>query len=196
MAVAHELFQKLPPEEREEWKAKAKDTADHNQAEYRNLLKAPPSKDPVQCQLCINNFPAFAVPLLKGISECTGLHVFMFLGGPMLKQKGELGTMSLSWGKNNEPKPVGWPEWNETRFKEKVQDFYMEYLCTVYTEADKDLARLPDAAGGSMDGLIMMNNALKGMNEDLAEVSDSSSDEESSDDDDRPSPEHPAKKQK
>lgn len=47
MAMLHELFQKLPLEEREEWKAKAKDTADHNWAKYHNLLKAPSSKDPV-----------------------------------------------------------------------------------------------------------------------------------------------------
>lgn len=96
--------------------------------------------------------------------------------------------ISLSWGKNNKPKPVGWPEWNGTWFKEKVQDFYLEYLRTAYTEADIDLMRLPDAVGGSMDNLITMDDVLKGSNEDLAEVMDSSSDEESSGDNDIPSP--------
>lgn len=51
MAVAWELFQALPEEERSEWLARAKNTAQHNKKEYNNLLKVPPSKNPVDRQM-------------------------------------------------------------------------------------------------------------------------------------------------
>ncbi len=53
MAVARELFQALPPEQREEWKVKVRDVTDHNKSEYVNFLKAPLSKDPVERQMWV-----------------------------------------------------------------------------------------------------------------------------------------------
>ncbi|KAK0437896.1 hypothetical protein EV421DRAFT_1738840 [Armillaria borealis] len=178
MAVARELFQALDPEVREEWKEKARDVVDHNKREYVNLLKAPLSKDPVERQLCINNLPAFAAPLLRGISERTGLAVFMIVGGPMPRNNGQLGTLNLSWRKNLEDKPVAWPHWDAKRFKEQVQDFFLDFLHTAYTADDCEKAQLPE--GGSQDAgeLYGFDDELKGVNQDLDDVLDSSSEEE------------------
>ncbi|KAK0429914.1 hypothetical protein EV421DRAFT_1744766 [Armillaria borealis] len=183
MAVARELFKELPAEVCEEWRTKARDAASHNKVEYLNLLKAPPSKDPIDRQECINNLPAFVAPLLKGIHERTGLHVFMFMGGVMPKQKGELGTF-LSWGKNFEPNPVTWPQWDEDRFKENVQDFYIEYLRTAYSDEDRERAKLLESSGHTVglsdSGLYTFDDELKGVNQDLNKVSDSSSEDSES----------------
>ncbi len=71
-------------------------------------------------------------------------------------------------------------------FKEQVQDFFLEYLLTAYTDEDRALAKLPDTVDGrpvqADEGLYTLDDNLKGLNEDLHEVSDSSSEEESSDD--------------
>ncbi|KAK0421785.1 hypothetical protein EV421DRAFT_1746086 [Armillaria borealis] len=181
MAVAHELFQALPPEEWEEWKAKARDIADHNRAEYFNL--------------CINNLPAFAALLLQGMSKRTGLSVFMIVGGPMLKNKGVLGTLNLSWGKNLEPKPVAWPKWDKKKFKEQVQDFFLDFLHTAYTPDNCANTQLPESGGTHStlndNSLYSFDNELKlkGINEDLDEVSDSSSeDDDTSDGERQPDP--------
>ncbi len=50
---------------------------------------------------------------------------------------------SLSWGKNLEVKPLAWPNWNEKRFKESVQDFFLEYLQTAYMAEDHANATMP-----------------------------------------------------
>lgn len=71
-------------------------------------------------------------------------------------------------------------------FKEQVQDFFLEYLLTAYTDEDRALAKLPDTVDSrpvqANKGLYTLDDDLKGLNKDLHEVSDSSSEEESSDD--------------
>ncbi|KAK0449366.1 hypothetical protein EV421DRAFT_1732637 [Armillaria borealis] len=176
----------LPLAEQEEWKVKVRDVADHNKSEYLNLLKALPSKDPVERQMCINNLPAFAVPLLWGISKRMGLVVFMIVGGPMLKNKGQLGTLNLSWQKNLDAKPVVWPNWDAKKFKDQVQDFFMDFLQTAYSPDDCTKAQLPDSGGARSllkdNGLYLFDNELEGINKDLDNVSDSLSDDDDTSD--------------
>ncbi|KAK0449343.1 hypothetical protein EV421DRAFT_1732615 [Armillaria borealis] len=143
----------------------------------------------------VNLWMAVAPPLLQGMSERTGLSVFMIVGGPMLKNKGVLGTLNLSWGKNLEPKPVAWPKWDKKKFKEQVQDFFLDFLHTAYTPDNCANTQLPESGGTHStlndNSLYSFDNELKlkGINEDLDEVSDSSSeDDDTSDGERRPDP--------
>ncbi len=110
-AVARKLSQALDPEVWEEWKKKARDVADQNKNMWtfwrllcRKILWRDNCKFAVYHSLwtcthsfwnCINNLPAFAAPLLWGISERTGLAVFMIVRGPMPRNNGQLGI--LKW---------------------------------------------------------------------------------------------------
>ncbi|PBK90891.1 hypothetical protein ARMGADRAFT_1031989 [Armillaria gallica] len=134
-------------------------------------------------KLCINNLLAFTVSLLKEIAERTGLHVFMIVRGPMLKKKGELGTLNLSWSKNLEAKSMAWPNWNEKKFKESIQDFFLKYLQTAYTAEDWVSMEMPGGTPLELleAGLYVMDEELKGPNQNLDKVSDSLSEEESDD---------------
>ncbi|PBK94602.1 hypothetical protein ARMGADRAFT_1078495 [Armillaria gallica] len=157
MAVACKLFQALDPEVREEWKEKARDVADYNKKEYVNLLKAPPSKDPVERQL-----------------------------GPMPRNNRQLGTLNLSWQKNLDANPVVWLHWDAKKFKEQVQDFFLDFLYTAYTVTDCKNARLPEEGSDIEGWLYGFDNELKGINQDLDDISDSSSSSEDSEAKDQP----------
>ncbi len=79
---------------------------------------------------------------------------------------------SLSWQKNLDDKPVAWPHWDVKRLKEQVQDFFLDFL---HTADDCEKAHLPE--GGSQD-VYGFNDELKGVNQDLDDVSDSSAKEQ------------------
>jgi hypothetical protein len=41
---------------------------------------------------CIDAAGDFLAPILRGLEECTGLHLLVLMGGPMPKYGGELRT--------------------------------------------------------------------------------------------------------
>lgn len=92
----------------------------------------------------------------------------------------------MSWGKNLDAKPVVWPLWNEKCFKENVQDIFLEYLQTAFTDKDCAFGKLPETVDGKPvqleEGLYSFNNKLKGLNKDLDDISDSSSEGETLED--------------
>ncbi|PBK63851.1 hypothetical protein ARMSODRAFT_1023752 [Armillaria solidipes] len=189
MGAARDLFAELTEAERAGWKDRAKETAEANKHEYQNALKAPPSKDPRERQLCISGLPAFAAPILKGIHERTGLNVVLLVGGPIPSEGGEIGTMNLAYGKNQEPMPVPWPKWKEQEFK-GILTHYRDFLSTVYSEGDRKAAALPslgdDAPLIQDEGLYMLEEDFPGLTENLDDVSDSLDDDISSSDDEAP----------
>ncbi len=84
---------------------------------------------------------------------------------------------SLVYGKNREPTPVSWPRWNDQEFN-KILAHYRKYLNMVYTEEDCKATALADRKAPSLpQGLYSLDDELKGLTENLSEVSDSSDDD-------------------
>ncbi|KAK0246134.1 hypothetical protein EDD85DRAFT_783835 [Armillaria nabsnona] len=63
MGTAWDLFAELTEVEQAEWKDRAKETAEANKRKYQNALKAPPLKDPKECQFK-GDWKATALPSL------------------------------------------------------------------------------------------------------------------------------------
>lgn len=85
------------------------------------------------------------------------------------------------WQKNLDTKPVAWPNWDAKKFKNQVQDFFMDFLQTAYSPDDCTKAQLPDSGGIRSlikdSGVYSFDDELEGLNECLDNVSDSSSDD-------------------
>ncbi|PBK85191.1 hypothetical protein ARMGADRAFT_1087640 [Armillaria gallica] len=184
MGAARSLFSELTQDGQDIWKAKAKEMAERNKHKYQNALKALPLKSPRERQLCILGLPAFLAPILKGIHDQTGLNVVMLVGGPMPCDGGEIGTMNLVYRKNQEPTPVSWPQWKKQEF-DKILLHYCDFLNMVYSNEDRKTATLleDDMNDPSLweDGLFLLDDKLKGLTEDLDDVSDSLDDDSSDD---------------
>ncbi len=91
--VACRMFNELSKEERETWAEGAKVEAAAAKKRYKEQLQTPPSTDPVARQNCLNNLGAFLGPIIEGVRQATGCHVFVTIGGPMRLFDGEISTM-------------------------------------------------------------------------------------------------------
>ncbi len=91
--VARRMFNELSKEEREMWAEGAKAEAAAAKKRYKEQLQTPPSMDPVAHQNCLNNLGAFLGPIIEGVQQATGCHVFVTVGGPVRLFDGEISTM-------------------------------------------------------------------------------------------------------
>ncbi len=92
--------------------------------------------------------------------------------------------ISLVYRKNQEPTPVSWPQWKKQEF-DKILLHYRDFLNMVYSNKDRKTAALleDDMNDPSLreDSLFSLDDELKGLTEDLDDISDSSDDNSSDD---------------
>ncbi|KAK7027804.1 hypothetical protein R3P38DRAFT_2479059, partial [Favolaschia claudopus] len=142
--VARELFKELSDSERDELAQRAKDEAAELRREYLELMKGPPSRAPKDRQACIDNLGTFMTEVFKGVHEYTGLSCFAVFGGPIPMYQGDLRTLTVAYGRNQEPTPCHFPQWGKARFGQDVLEFMREWLKTAYTPAQCAEAALPN----------------------------------------------------
>ncbi|KAK7053866.1 hypothetical protein R3P38DRAFT_2369119, partial [Favolaschia claudopus] len=132
--VAREMFKELGDDERDALAQRAKDEAADQRREYLELMKGPPSKAPKNRQACIDNLGTFMTEVLKGVYEYTGLSCFAVFGGPIPMYDGDLRTLTVAYGRNQEPNPCHFPQWSKARFGQDVLDFMRDWLKTAYSQ--------------------------------------------------------------
>ncbi|KAK7019460.1 hypothetical protein R3P38DRAFT_2782571 [Favolaschia claudopus] len=126
--------------------------------------------------------------IMKGVYEYTGLSCFAVFGGPIPMYEGDLRTLTVAYGRNQEPSPCHFPQWAKARFGQDVLEFMREWLRTAYTPAQCAEAAMPANEDEDGDPLARARYRIdqlddwggKGDEEDDSESdSDDSSDSES-----------------
>ncbi|KAJ7579677.1 hypothetical protein C8J56DRAFT_1058693 [Mycena floridula] len=178
--VTSEMFEKLDKETKAGYKKRAKDTAEAARAAYKKKLEEPPSKKPEDRQKCIDNLGSFAGPILEGIRDATGCHVLLWLGGPIPKLGGEIGTRHVIVG-TNLVNGVPFNRWRENHYENEVLGSYKKYLETAFTEEDKENAALPkNTEDGNNDDDETTSKKKKRRSDEDSESGDSDDDDEGS----------------
>ncbi|KAJ7169364.1 hypothetical protein C8R43DRAFT_945303 [Mycena crocata] len=144
-AVARSIFNGLPQAEQKSIGARATQEASAAKAAYTTALKNTPSTKPEDRQKCIDAIPDFVGPILRGLSEYTGMHATLIMGGPMPKYGGDIRTVHTSYGRNKATIPTHWGQWNKQRFQQQVADYMIEYLQTAFKPEDCAAAALAPA---------------------------------------------------
>ncbi|KAJ7205085.1 hypothetical protein C8J57DRAFT_1259102 [Mycena rebaudengoi] len=180
--VACQVFAALPTTERAEFAKRAKEDAEKAKTEYLTTLKRPASTAPADRQKCIDGAGDFLAPILRGLSECTGLHMVLLMGGPMPKYGGELRTKQHERRTDS----AHFPQWDKNRFNENILKFMIEYLATAYTKEECSAAALPDVLAQAAYTIKASDTGdddrqLLADGEDFDSGSDSDSDSEDSD---------------
>ncbi|KAJ7680872.1 hypothetical protein DFH06DRAFT_1120457 [Mycena polygramma] len=146
--VARKAFASLPKPDQERYGAAAKAEAAVARQQYQDALQAAPSQTPEARQAAIDRVGAFVAPILQGITEITGLHSVVLIGGPMPKYSGELRTIHVAYGRNKTASASHFPSWAKERFN-GVIDLMKEYLKTAFDEEDIKNAALQTGLEGA-----------------------------------------------
>ncbi|KAJ7115655.1 hypothetical protein C8R43DRAFT_961081 [Mycena crocata] len=174
--VGRSLFNALPASEQKDIGVRATKEATEAKEEYVKALKNPPSTKPEDRQRCIDAIPDFVGPILRGLSEYTGMHATLIMGGPMPKYGGDIRTVHTSYGRNNAALPVHWAQWDKTRFQRQVADFMIEFLQTAYRPEE-----CADAALTAVNALSAAKYRIDESKQDESDSDSSSSSGSSSD---------------
>ncbi|KAJ7675302.1 hypothetical protein B0H17DRAFT_1140376, partial [Mycena rosella] len=126
--VACAVFAKLPKEEQQVVGARAKAEADEARKAYMKVYQWRGQ---------------FHCPILRGVSEYTGLHSIIVMGGPMPKFGGEIRTVHVSYGRNSTAAAQHFPLWDKPRFNTNMLQFMTEYLKTAFSPQQCKAAALP-----------------------------------------------------
>ncbi|KAJ7620618.1 hypothetical protein DFH06DRAFT_1341736, partial [Mycena polygramma] len=146
--VARETFASLSSSEKERYASTAKIEAAAARAAYEEALRTPASQSPEARQEAIDKAGTFVAPFLQGITEITGLHGVLLLGGPMPRYGGDLRTLHVSYGRNKTAAAAHFPVWAKERFN-GVIDLMKEYLQTAFDADDIKASALPTGLEGA-----------------------------------------------
>ncbi|KAJ7635974.1 hypothetical protein DFH06DRAFT_1336124 [Mycena polygramma] len=192
-AIARECFAALPQSVREDYAKRAKQVAIDARAKYDEEFNKVPSRTPEARQACIDNVGAFIAPILQGITERTGLHSVIILGGPIPKYGGDLRTLFVSYSRNRSGSGPGahFPQWRPDRFNDTLT-LMKEYLATAFSPQDIAETALPDSLAGATYTIPPDGPPNDEDSSDLADSDDDSND----DSEDTEDEELPPKKRK
>ncbi|KAK6967168.1 hypothetical protein R3P38DRAFT_3244642 [Favolaschia claudopus] len=171
--VAREMFKALSEEEQDALVLRAKSEAAEERTDYLEKMKGPVSREPKDRQECIDNLGTFMTEVLRGVHEYTGLSCFAVFGGPIPMYDGDLRTLTVAYGRNQEPSPSHFPQWEKARFGRDVLDFMREWLKTAYTPAQCAEAAMPKDDEG--DPLARAKYRIDAVDDWDGEVGDSDS---------------------
>ncbi|KAJ7056328.1 hypothetical protein C8F01DRAFT_1311106 [Mycena amicta] len=134
--VALEMFNELDPERQEDLRARAKEIGRQAKEEYTEKLKAWPPRTPEFHQKAQDLLEPLMDKLLRAISDATGMHLFLVMGGPVPRYGGEMRTIQLSVGANHAPVPVPFPQWDAAHWEREIVDKFKAYLETAFTPSE------------------------------------------------------------
>ncbi|KAJ7061108.1 hypothetical protein C8F01DRAFT_1252747 [Mycena amicta] len=143
-SVARDLWKEMSEEEKQPYRDHAAADAKLAKEAFAEAKRDWPRTDPASRQLAINNVEFILKRIMTKISEMTGLHILVALGGPIPIHRGDIQIMDFAFGDNLAPSPVTFPEWDPEHFEEHFREKMKRYLATAYTAADRAAASLPE----------------------------------------------------
>ncbi|KAJ7060237.1 hypothetical protein C8F01DRAFT_1084004 [Mycena amicta] len=101
----------------------------------------------------INEIREFITEVFKEIHAMTGVRIFCLMGGPVLglPENDPFATIAISVGKNNAPRPVGFPRFDSKRYNDELIPFFKQYLKTCFTAEDIRKAQKPEHGGPDIE---------------------------------------------
>ncbi|KAJ7048211.1 hypothetical protein C8F01DRAFT_1268131 [Mycena amicta] len=147
--IARFLFGRLPQTMQNSYQKRAVSEALQRKTDYKNATLAKPSSRPESRSAAIDRLPDFMAPILQEISNVTGLHATLLVGGPDPKCGGDITPMHITYGRSLTTSGLHWPDWKPKRFETEVLEFYVEFLKTCFTPEDCARAALPKTQSGA-----------------------------------------------
>ncbi|KAK7045900.1 hypothetical protein VNI00_007331 [Paramarasmius palmivorus] len=142
-AFVQNVYDRLSPEEKKPWEDAVQEDWDKRVADYKASLDAGFSTEPQARQDCIARLPSFVQPILDGITEATGMHCTLTVGGPEPVDMGRLNVVSFHSGETLSSPALNFGEACQEGYRNFFIPLYGSYLRKCFTVEECKSCALP-----------------------------------------------------
>ncbi|KAK7021038.1 hypothetical protein VNI00_017570 [Paramarasmius palmivorus] len=152
--VIKQEYDRLSPEDKKPWEEAVQEDWDRRVAAYKASLDAGFSRDPQARQDCISRLPSFVQPILDGITEATGMHCTLTVGGPEPADMGRLNVVSFHSGETLSTPALNFGEACQEGYRNFFIPLYGSYLRKCFTVEECKSRALPKH-GVSLEAVLL-----------------------------------------
>ncbi|KAK7018820.1 SERTA domain-containing protein 3 [Paramarasmius palmivorus] len=152
--VIKKEYDSLSPEDKKSWEDAVQEDWDKRVAEHKASLDRGFSTEPQARQDCIARLPSFIQPILNGITEATGMHCTLVVGGPEPADMGRLNVVSFHSGETLSNPAMNFGEACQEGYRNLLIPLYGSYLRKCFTIEECKSRALPKSAL-SLEGVLM-----------------------------------------